>query len=139
MALALSLHHVSLNVRDLARSLHFYTDVLGLEQIPRPALRVEGAWLGIGTAQIHLITFADGQGDVGLTPSNINAAAPHVAISIDDYAAAVTHLQGAGLEVVEAGPQRRQCWVQDPDGYVIEFIAHSPVPAPPVEPVAPKH
>ena len=37
------LHHVSLPVRDVARSVGFYRDVLGLTQIPRPDFDFKGA------------------------------------------------------------------------------------------------
>lgn len=123
MALPFALHHVSLNVRDLDRSLEFYTGVLGLETIPRPSLRVRGAWLGVGSGQIHLIAFDEAQGDVGTTPGCINSSAPHVALAVADYPATIAHLRAAGVEVVEAGHERTQCWVQDPDGYVLEFTA----------------
>lgn len=123
MAIPLALHHVSLNVVDLERSLAFYTGVLGLERIARPPLRVDGAWLGIGDAQLHLIVFADDQHDVGVPPGQINPAAPHLALRVHEYGATVGHLRAAGLSIIEAGADRGQCWVQDPDGYVIEFIA----------------
>jgi glyoxylase I family protein len=122
MVLPLATHHVSLCVDDLDRSLGFWSGVLGLEKIPRPDLNVEGAWLGVGDTQVHLIVFDESRGDVGTRPGSVNAAAPHVAFAVADYAATVEHLRGAGLEVVEAGPKRGQCWVQDPDGYVVEFI-----------------
>ncbi|MGD9997764.1 MAG: VOC family protein [Ilumatobacteraceae bacterium] len=122
MALALATHHVSLSVRDLDRSIGFWSGVVGLETIPRPDMGVQGVWLGVGDTQLHLIVYDESRGDVGAQPGSINAAAPHVAFAVDDYARTVAHLRDAGLDVVEAGPRRGQCWVQDPDGYVVEFI-----------------
>ena len=50
------IHHASLLVADTARSLAFYCGVLGLTQdAARPDLGYPGAWLRVGTRQIHLI------------------------------------------------------------------------------------
>ena len=38
-------HHVSVNVADIDEATRFYTDVLGLEQLPRPDFGFPGAWL----------------------------------------------------------------------------------------------
>jgi glyoxylase I family protein len=121
VTLLLATHHTSLCVKDLDQSLAFWTGVLGLEQIPRPAMGVEGCWLGLGDTQVHLIVFDDRRSDVGTRPGSINPAAPHVAFAVADHDATVAHLRDAGLKVMEAG-SRSQCWVQDPDGYVVEFI-----------------
>ena len=44
----LGIHHVSINVNDVADSERFYCDVLGLEKLPRPDLGFAGAWLRTG-------------------------------------------------------------------------------------------
>jgi catechol 2,3-dioxygenase-like lactoylglutathione lyase family enzyme len=80
--LALDLHHASFSVRDLAASLAFYEGVLGLTRLPRPEMRVEGVWLGVGSGQIHLITYDDELGDVGRPPARTNPAAQHVALRV---------------------------------------------------------
>lgn len=49
------LHHVSLPVSDLQRSIAFYSDILCLKKIERPAFDFEGAWYEIGEGQLHLI------------------------------------------------------------------------------------
>jgi catechol 2,3-dioxygenase-like lactoylglutathione lyase family enzyme len=122
MALALAVNHVSLTVTDLDRSLAFWSGILGLEPLPRPALGVDGAWLGVGSSAVHLIVLSEGRTDVGATPRTINPAAPHVALTVADYDDTVAQLRAAGLELVETNAARGQCWVQDPDGYIIEFI-----------------
>ena len=99
----LASHHVSFSVADLARSRHFYGTVLGLAEIPRlPNV------------------------DVGAAAPRVTPLANHVALAIDDYDAAVAHLRAHGLDVVEAGRDRGQCWVGDPDGNVIELIVPAP-------------
>ena len=122
MTIARALNHVSFAVRDLDRSLAFYRDVLGLPLLPRPEFGVPGAWLGVGAAQIHLIQVPAGV-DVGSPPPTTNPAASHTAFFIDDYRATAAALREAGLAIVETSPEMGQMWVQDPDGYVIEFIS----------------
>jgi catechol 2,3-dioxygenase-like lactoylglutathione lyase family enzyme len=114
-------HHVSFSVADLARSRHFYGALLGLAEIPRPPLGIAGAWYAAGDGEIHLIERPPGA-PVGQPPPRVTPLANHTALQVDDYDAAVAALRGAGLEVVEAGRERGQLWVGDPDGNVIELI-----------------
>ncbi len=114
--------HVSFAVRDLARSLRFYHDVLGLELAPRPDLGIPGAWLTAGDAQVHLIQIPDGF-DAGAPPPALNPAASHAAFGIDDYGKALATLRAQDLEVLEFGEASGQMWVKDPDGNIIELIS----------------
>ena len=51
-----SIHHVSLNVRDLEQSRTFYREMLGLSEIQRPNFSFPGAWFAVGALQhLHLI------------------------------------------------------------------------------------
>jgi len=119
--IARGVDHVSFPVRDLARALAFYRDLLGLETIPRPDFGVDGAWLGAGNAQIHLIVTPDGM-EVDRPPPSLNPAASHLAFAVDDYEATLARLREHGLEVLSTSPQMGQMWVRDPDGHVIELI-----------------
>lgn len=48
--------HVGVLVSDTARALVFYRDVLGLRvDEARPDLGYPGAWLTVGSQQIHLL------------------------------------------------------------------------------------
>ena len=48
-----SLNHASFIVTNTEVSLGFYRDILGLQQVDRPDLGFPGAWLQLGTQQIH--------------------------------------------------------------------------------------
>ncbi len=122
MLIARGMSHVSFPVRDLARSLAFYRDLLGFAEIPRPELGVPGSWLQAGDAQVHLIAGVEGL-PLGAPPPVLNPAAQHVAFRIDDYQATVDRLRSHDVQVLETGPATGQMWVQDPDGHVIELIA----------------
>jgi catechol 2,3-dioxygenase-like lactoylglutathione lyase family enzyme len=111
---------VSFTVRDLARSLHFYRDLLGLAVIPRPDFGFPGAWLATGDVQVHLIEMA-AEGDAG-PPPPLTPLANHTAFVVADHARTLAELRARGLEVLDGGSMG-QAWVQDPDGNVIEFIA----------------
>jgi glyoxylase I family protein len=115
----LGVHHVSINVRDAAESIDFYTGVLGLtERTDRPDFGFGGAWLDIGGQQVHLI-----EGDV---PAKCGQ---HFAIRVADLDATVDELREHGIEV---GDPRgvgtaRQTFLFDPSGNMIEL--HEPATA----------
>ncbi len=110
---AQGIHHVSVNVSDVAASIAFYSDVLGAAvRVDRPDLGIDGAWLDVGDHQVHLIEAP--------TPPNLGQ---HFAVRVDDVAAVVAELRGKGLAVADAvriGPGL-QTFVEDPDGNVIEL------------------
>jgi catechol 2,3-dioxygenase-like lactoylglutathione lyase family enzyme len=114
----LGVHHVSINVRDAAEAVEFYTDVLGLTaRADRPDFGFGGAWLDIGGQQVHLI-----EAEV---PANHGQ---HFAIQVTDLDASVAELRDLGIDV--RGPSgvgtARQAFLQDPSGNSIEL--HEPAP-----------
>lgn len=114
------LNHVALHVRDLKASMHFYGEVLGLPQLPRPAFDFPGAWFAFGNQELHLIYDAD-----------LNSASRrhhHFALLVDDTFAAKAELSAKGITEFR-GPAPRpdgamQLFFHDPDGYLIEMFTH---------------
>jgi catechol 2,3-dioxygenase-like lactoylglutathione lyase family enzyme len=109
------LHHVSINVADVERSVAFYVDVLGMDLLPRPDFGFPGAWLGCGGGrQVHLIeaTVPEDNGQ-------------HFAFQVDDIDASVAALRAAGMTVRGPVPvgdsSARQAFFHDPDGNRLEL------------------
>lgn len=129
-----TLDHVSLLVRDAERSRQFYSQILGMEEIPRPAsFNFPGAWLRQGSALIHLIE-EDEAGRVDqLYPGTYNQEellrghANHTAFEVDDLDEVQRHFASHHIEIV-GGPKPRgdgvaQLYIRDPDGHLLEFFA----------------
>lgn len=106
-------HHVSINVDDLAAAEHFYLDVLGLERLPRPDFGFGGAWLAVGSSQIHLI-------ETGTVPDDHGQ---HFALRVTDLDGAVAHLAAHGIEVSDVFETEfsRQVALHDPCGNGVEL------------------
>ena len=86
----LGVHHVSINVRDAAESIEFYTGMLGLTaRSDRPDFAFGGAWLDIGGQQVHLI-----EGEVpnscgqhfAIQVADLDAPSPNCAVAASKYA-----------------------------------------------------
>ena len=122
--------HTMLRVGNMARSINFYTKVLGmnlLRSTERPEQKYSLAFVGFGKGNI------DGQSEIELTYNHgvesyeLGDAYGHIAISVIDAYAACEKIKAAGGNVTrEAGPVMGGdtiiAFVTDPDGYKIELI-----------------
>lgn len=107
-------HHVSLNVADVETARRFYVEVLGLEEIPRPAFPFPGAWLRSGAQEVHLIAEADHRAPEG----------QHFAFRVADVDAAAAELAARGVRVggpIDVPGAGRQAFLRDPSGNLIEL------------------
>jgi len=117
-------HGVRYQVKDVARSITFYTQNLGfrLERQQIPAF----ASISLGGAQILL----SGPGASGSRPMpNGEAQTPggwnRVVLRVEDLRALIKTLTKAGVQFrndMETGPGGRQIQVEDPDGNPIELF-----------------
>ncbi len=55
IAMLQALDHVTLRSTDLARTLGFYQQLLGMEPGPRPAFRVPGVWLYVAGHEVRIL------------------------------------------------------------------------------------
>jgi catechol-2,3-dioxygenase len=106
-----------LEVVDLGRAEHFYSELLGLPVVERWEHR-DALWVLAGSTRVGLwrpqVGTAGGRGGVHV----------HYALQIEeeDYAAILGRLRGHGLEVTEDDfGHSRAVYVTDPDGNVVEF------------------
>lgn len=114
----MKLDHVTVLTDDVDVSTAFYRDMLGLVPGPRPPFSFAGAWL-----------YAEGRAIVHLRAPNPGGARSgpleHVAFETRDFDGAVLRLAEAGiphrLQVLPDG-SRRQCFLSDPNGVLIEIV-----------------
>jgi catechol 2,3-dioxygenase-like lactoylglutathione lyase family enzyme len=127
------LDHGGLLVSDVARAVRFYTEALGLEQLPRPStFDTPGAWLSVGEHhQIHLIgETEDGRAramNPGYDPAEIAIGyGNHLALVVDDLDAVLARARAAGVEpggeIIARGDGVRRTFVTDPDRNIIELM-----------------
>lgn len=120
--------HTMLRVGDLERSLRFYTEVLGMKLLRRkdfPEGKFTLAFVGYGDeAQDAVLELTY---NWGVDRYDIGSGYGHVAIEVRDARQACEDVKKRGGKVTrEAGPMKHGAtviaFVEDPDGYKIEFI-----------------
>ena len=128
------LDHESFLVTDVERSRRFYSQVLGLREIPRPSnFDFPGAWLTNDehSFEVHLIGEAEA-GRVAQTHTQYRrdelarGQGSHPAFELENLEAAIQHLRALNVEIM-GGPRPRgdgvqQIFICDPDGHMIELF-----------------
>jgi glyoxylase I family protein len=123
-ALIESLHGIRYQVKDVARSVAFYTQHLGftLEHQQLPAF----ASVSLGDSQV-LLSGPEASGSRPMPngerqePGGWN----RIVLRVSDLTACIVALKGAGLRFrneMETGPGGRQIQIEDPDGNPIELF-----------------
>ena len=122
--------HTMLRVGDLDRSVKFYTDVLGMKLLrttDRPEQKYSLAFVGYDTEDrtaVLELTY-----NYGVERYELGGAFGHIAIEVPDVKNACEKVRKRGGKVTrEPGPVKGGttviAFVEDPDGYKIEFIEH---------------
>jgi catechol 2,3-dioxygenase-like lactoylglutathione lyase family enzyme len=114
-----NINHITYNVKSKDKALKWYTEVLGLKQIPKKVESDRLYWLQLPSgAMVHIIENAD-------APS---APSHHTAFEVDDLDAAHKQLQGMKVEPTPIQTRQdgqRAFYINDPDGNRIELCTHS--------------
>jgi lactoylglutathione lyase len=117
-----------LRVGDMQRSVRFYTDVLGMKLLrttDRPEQKYSLAFVGYDAedrAAVLELTY-----NYGVERYELGTAFGHIAIGVADVKRACERVRQSGGKVTrEPGPVKGGssviAFVEDPDGYKIEFI-----------------
>ncbi len=127
------LHHVSVPTKEVAKAASFYTDVLGFAVATRPAFSIDGRWLQLGAAEVHVTYVPDGTFP---TTRIIGSDDIHFAIRIADFDAMIEKLKKSGYrdDLAHDDPKRiiikprsmagySQVYVMDYDFHLIEINA----------------
>ncbi|MFI5356282.1 MAG: VOC family protein [Opitutales bacterium] len=148
-----AIDHINIVVTDLARSVRFYTEVLGF-RLAREA-RLEGAWIdrivglkGVkgrvayvvapaGEPRIELLCYDAPAGTAPAANREANTVGlRHIALRVDDIAALTAKLRAAGVEVLsdpvkvprgvvqhDQG-EKTLVYFRDPDGVILELAEY---------------
>jgi catechol 2,3-dioxygenase-like lactoylglutathione lyase family enzyme len=109
------LDHVTVIVTDVERSRRFYSDLLGLREVPPPyTFDFVVVWFDLGGQYLHLL----------LKPQPDLISPRHFALGIANAGAARDHCRRLGLPIEETVriPNADRFFIRDPDGNRIELI-----------------
>ncbi|MEY8717035.1 lactoylglutathione lyase [Francisella philomiragia] len=120
--------HVMLRVKDLDRSIDFYTNILGMtvqKKMDNPEYKYTLAFLGYGDISDHtVLELTYNWGDHEYDHGN---AFGHLCMQVDGVYKACEDVKAkGGIVTREAGPVKGGtqviAFIKDPDGYQIELI-----------------
>lgn len=117
----IGIHHGSLIVKDLSRSLEFYCSVVGLVQnTHRPKMSFDGAWLDVGEQQIHLLRLPETE--KSLNQPDHAGRDRHLAIHVRQIETIKLNLESRQIPFTMSKSGRQALFCRDPDGNGLEFI-----------------
>jgi len=119
-------------VGDLARSIDFYTNVMGMKLLrttERPDHKYSLAFVGYADESEQAVL--ELTHNHGVDAYELGTGYGHIAIEVEDAAATCAAVRAKGGNVTrDAGPVKGGttviAFVQDPDGYKIELIERRP-------------
>lgn len=118
-------HHVAVIVRDLAVSMEFYRDFLGLPVNPdRPndKLPYDGAWLMMGPEMVHLMELPNPDPtDAEFRPAH-GGKDRHFCIGVKDLAPLTEALESRGVPFTASRSGRPAIFFRDPDCNTLEVV-----------------
>ena len=124
--------HTRMRVDDLDRTVNFYTQVLGLEEIKRKT-SPRGTQLAFlrtpGSDELLEISYYPGSGPVKVQPDLV-----HIAFQVDNLEEFRKHLNSKGIDYTD-GPTKSTsigssfAFIDAPEGYEVELIERNPPPA----------
>ena len=120
--------HTMLRVGDIDRSVHFYTELMGMKETRRrdvPDGKYTLVFVGYGDGPEIELTY-----NYGTERYEMGSAFGHLAVGVPDIKATCDAIRAGGGKVVrEPGPVKFGttviAFVEDPDGYKIELIERS--------------
>lgn len=124
-----SITHVAIRVKDIDRTLSFYIDKLGFEELMR--LERDGrlwlVYLRITDDQ-YLEVFPEATGESVPGPEALGYN--HMCLAVPDIEQSVRELEEAGVALIRPKIQGAdgnwQTWIADPDGHRIELMQMAP-------------
>ena len=123
--------HTMLRVGDMQRSVNFYTEVLGMKLLrttDRPEQKYSLAFVGYDDEErAAVLELTD---NYGVDRYDLGTAFGHIAIGVPDVKAACERVRGSHSKVTREprpgkGGTTAIVFIEDPDGYKIEFIERS--------------
>ncbi len=124
--------HTMIRVRDLDRSIDFYTRLLGMQVLRRkdyPGGKFTLAFVGYGDEADNAVVELTYNWDQK-EPYELGTGFGHLAIGVPDIYAACERLEQEGVSIPRPpGPMKHGgsviAFIEDPDGYKIELIERS--------------
>ena len=117
----MKLAHTMIRVRDLDRSLDFYTSFIGMREVRRKDL---------GDAELVFLADENEHHHIELTHNKdgrdyeLGSQFGHLAFFTDDLEAIVERVEAQGWDYRRSRPETgsKYIFIQDPDGYDIEIL-----------------
>lgn len=127
--------HTMIRVGDLQRSIDFYTQVLGMRLLRKsdyPGGRFTNAFVGYDDESRAAVLELTHNWDT--KSYDLGSGFGHVAVEVEDAYKACEEVKKRGGKVTrEPGPMKHGstviAFVEDPDGYKIEFVQRKAAPA----------
>jgi catechol 2,3-dioxygenase-like lactoylglutathione lyase family enzyme len=123
------LFHTAIRTANLPATIAFYTQALGLKEVPRPpGLKFPGAWFALpvpgGQAVIHVYAGEAAQDPDGkIAPHNEAGVVDHLSLAAHGYLDFRSRFSALGLSYREQTNQAGtwQMFVHDPNGLKVEL------------------